>query len=168
MTLHSAVLTQEFLNYPREKSAFHISPWNRNVQQAWLSQQGRLLQTLAAAFSGSVTEPALICPCQHSPDKGNALPFRKNAKVWPTSLPPISSSVAYLLISPKDVAIWDAKAVWLWRLFLVTALPFISRQLYTRHVYTSQNRAAHPSLNHQKQHSNTLTAPYQDRLALPW
>lgn len=94
MTLHSAVLTQGFLSYPREKSAFHISPWNTNVHQAWLSQQGQLLQTLAAAFSGSVTEPALICPCQHSPDKGNALPFRKNAKVWPTSLPPISSSVS--------------------------------------------------------------------------
>lgn len=47
--LHSAILTSEFLNYPRDMSAFYISLQTTNVQQAWLPQQGQLLKTLAAA-----------------------------------------------------------------------------------------------------------------------
>lgn len=73
MILHSTILTRGFLNYPRDMSAFYISLQKTNVQQAWLSQQGELPETLAAAFCGSVMELSLICLCQYCPDKGGAL-----------------------------------------------------------------------------------------------
>lgn len=73
MILYSTVLTREFLNYLREMTFFYISLQKTNVQQVWLSQQGQLPKTLAAAFCGSVMELALIYLCQYCPDKGGAL-----------------------------------------------------------------------------------------------
>lgn len=126
-------------------STFYVSLKKTNTQQAWLLQQGQLPETLSAAFCGPVMELSLICLCQYCPDKGGALAGKMPKSDPLCSL--LSQVQQTLLISTKHVAILDVKVIGLRRLFLVTALAFLSQQLYMGCVYAAQKLAVCASLN---------------------